>query len=76
MADVKLFNSIFSDCGSAYSPVTVEGLRVGFPQNYWEDVGEEASLLLLSKTPQRPRRDFFRTLHPGPSRTWQTLWVL
>ena len=41
MADVKLFNSIFSDCGSAYSPVTIKGLRVGYPKNFWVDVGEE-----------------------------------
>ena len=41
MADVMLFNSIFSDCSTAYSPVTVQGLRVGYPKNLWVDVGEE-----------------------------------
>ena len=41
MADVKLFNSLFSDCSTAYQPVTAKGLRVGYPRNFWEDLGWE-----------------------------------
>jgi hypothetical protein len=41
MADVKLFNSLFSDCSRAYPPVTARGLRVGVPRNFWEDLGWE-----------------------------------
>jgi hypothetical protein len=47
MADIKLFNTLFSDCSSAYSSVTVKGLRVGYPRNFWEDVGEEVGLPVL-----------------------------
>ena len=42
MADVMLFNSIFSECKTtAYSSVVVEGLRMGYPRNFWEDTGAE-----------------------------------
>jgi hypothetical protein len=49
MADIKLFNTLFSDCSSANRPVNVKGLRVGYPINFWEDVGEEVGLLLLRR---------------------------
>ena len=45
VADVKLFNDIFSECGRGYSTLAAEGLRVGFPRNFWEDIGEEAGSL-------------------------------
>ncbi len=45
MADIKLFNTLFSDCSSSYSSVAVKGLRVGYPRNFWEDLGEEVGLL-------------------------------
>ena len=41
MADVKLFNRLFSDCGAAYRPLAAQGLRVGYPRNFWEDLGWE-----------------------------------
>ncbi len=41
MADVKLFNSIFSDCEKDYKDVSLGSLRIGFPKNFWEDLGEE-----------------------------------
>ena len=44
VADVKLFNDIFSECGKGYSALAAEGLRVGIPKNFWEDIGEEAGL--------------------------------
>ncbi len=44
VADVKLFNDIFSDCPKAYQEVKVGGLRVGYPKNFWEDLGEEVSI--------------------------------
>lgn len=41
MADVKLFNGLFSDCSKGYQPVAAKGLRVGHPRNFWEDLGWE-----------------------------------
>ena len=46
VADVKLFNDIFSECGKEYSSsLMAEGLRIGYPKNFWEDIGQEAGLL-------------------------------
>ncbi len=45
VSDVKLFNNIFSDCDKSYKAVKVDGLRIGYPKNFWEDIGEEVSLL-------------------------------
>ena len=46
MADVMLFNDIFSECSKtkAYSSVVPKGLRVGYPRNFWNDTGEEVRL--------------------------------
>ncbi|CAL8463001.1 g2535 [Coccomyxa elongata] len=43
VADVKLFNDIFSDCPKAYREVKVDGLRMGYPKNFWEDLGAETT---------------------------------
>ncbi|EIE27340.1 amidase signature enzyme [Coccomyxa subellipsoidea C-169] len=43
VSDVKLFNDIFSDCDKSYKAVKVEGLRIGYPKNFWEDIGEETT---------------------------------
>ena len=47
MADVKLFNNIFSDCGKDYKHVSLGGLRIGYPKNFWEDLGEEVGSHLI-----------------------------
>lgn len=44
VADVKMFNDIFSDCAEDYKEVKLEGLRMGYPKNFWEDLGEEVDL--------------------------------
>ena len=69
MADIKLFNTLFSDCGSAYKPVAVSGLRVGYPQNFWEDLGEEVQDLHLQEALQvgRPSDE------ACPRRAWMPL---
>lgn len=41
IADVKLFNNIYSDCDKSYKEVKLEGLRIGYPKNFWDDLGEE-----------------------------------
>ena len=41
MADVMLFNSIFSDCSEGYPEVALKGMRMGYPTNFWADLGEE-----------------------------------
>lgn len=56
MADVKLFNDIFSDCDRSYKAVEPDGLRVGYPTNFWKDIGHEVrthhhTLMPLSLTP-------------------------
>ena len=48
-ADVKLFNSICSDCGSSYKPVQLTKLRVSVPANFWQGLGEEVCCPLGSK---------------------------
>jgi len=41
VGDVMLFNSLFSDCHDEHPDVELEGLRVGYPTNFWADLGEE-----------------------------------
>ncbi len=50
MADVKLLNNIFSDCGKDYKHVSLGGLRIGYPKNFWEDLGEEVDSHLIVTT--------------------------
>ena len=65
VTDVKLFNDIFSDCDKAYKEIKLDGLRIGYPKNFWEDIGEEVSVLsasqLLSHSTQLVYRKFFQT---------------
>ena len=44
VSDVALFNSLFSDCQEAYPDVELKGLRMGYPTNFWADLGDEVSI--------------------------------
>ncbi|CAL5224479.1 g7172 [Coccomyxa viridis] len=41
VSDVKLLNNIFSDGPKEYKDVDVSTLRLGYPVNFWRDVGDE-----------------------------------
>lgn len=43
VSDVMLFNSLFSDCSEAYLEVELKGMRIGYPTNFWADLGDEVS---------------------------------
>ncbi len=43
VSDVMLFNSLFSDCNDAYPEVELKGMRIGYPKNFWADLGDEVS---------------------------------
>lgn len=43
LSDVMLFNSLFSDCSEAYPEVQLKGMRIGYPKNFWADLGDEVS---------------------------------
>jgi hypothetical protein len=43
VSDVMLFNSLFSDCSEAYPEVELKGMRIGYPTNFWADLGDEVS---------------------------------
>ena len=45
VSDVMLFNSLFSDCSEAYPEVELKGMRIGYPTNFWADLGDEVSAL-------------------------------
>ena len=51
VSDVALFNALFSDCQEAYPDVELKGLRVGYPTNFWADLGEEVSAPALVSFP-------------------------
>ena len=44
VTDVKLLNSIFTDCAKDYSDIDVKKLRLGYPINFWKDIGDEVRL--------------------------------
>ena len=69
MADVRLFNDIFSDCPKAYREVLVEGLRMGYPRNFWEDLGEEVSI-------SRHISVYMRRISPSPGLQGTTTVIL
>ena len=50
VSDVKLLNNIFSDGPKEYKDVDVSTLRLGYPVNFWRDVGDEVCLQ-VSKCP-------------------------
>ena len=41
VTDVKLLNSLFSDGPKQYREVEVNKLRLGYPINFWRDIGQE-----------------------------------
>ena len=41
VTDVKLLNSIFTDCTKDYSSINIKELRLGYPINFWKDIGDE-----------------------------------
>ncbi|KAK9812686.1 hypothetical protein WJX72_002003 [[Myrmecia] bisecta] len=41
VADVSLFNAIFSDCHKGYSDVTLKGLKIGYSLTHWANVTAE-----------------------------------
>lgn len=45
VSDVMLFNSIFSDCSEAMPELELKGLRVGYPTNFWADLGDEVRII-------------------------------
>ncbi len=49
VTDVKILNSIFTESDSAkdYKNVDVSKLRLGYPANFWKDIGEEVRLASL-----------------------------
>ena len=44
VTDVKLLNSIFTDCAKDYSRIDAKTLRLGYPINFWKDIGAEVRL--------------------------------
>ena len=50
---MALFNSLFSDCQEVYPDVELKGLRMGYPTNFWADLGDEVSILLCLEPPIR-----------------------
>ena len=36
--DVIMFDNIFSDCRGSRKEIQLNGSRLGFPVNYWEDL--------------------------------------
>ena len=43
VTDVKLLNSIFTDCAKDYKSIDAKELRLGYPINFWKDIGDEVS---------------------------------
>ncbi|CAK0787711.1 hypothetical protein CVIRNUC_010933 [Coccomyxa viridis] len=41
VTDVKLLNSIFTNCAKDYKSINVKELRLGYPINFWKDIGDE-----------------------------------
>ncbi|EIE21247.1 amidase signature enzyme [Coccomyxa subellipsoidea C-169] len=40
-ADITLFNSIFSSCNTTAVNVSLSGMRIGYPVNWWADLSTE-----------------------------------
>ena len=57
VADIALFNSIFSDCNTTAVNVSLAGYRIGYPTNWWADLGTEV----------RPSPEHFPSREPGLS---------
>ena len=51
VSDVALFNVLFSDCQEAYPEVELKGLRVGYPTNFWADLGGEVRICPWTRAP-------------------------
>ena len=39
--DVQFLDAIFNDCPRTDQAVSLEGMRIGYPYNWWDDLGEE-----------------------------------
>ena len=44
--DVEFLDAILSDCPSKRPEISLKGLRVGYPREWWRDLGHEVSFNL------------------------------
>ena len=44
VADIKLLDTVLNDCPRVDPQVQLEGIRLGYPTNWWKDIGEEVHL--------------------------------
>ena len=51
-----LFNSIFSNCSEGYPELELKGMRMGYPTNFWADLGEEVCALRDPRTARERER--------------------
>ena len=45
VADIQFLDSILSDCPKEAHNVSLSGLRIGYPREWWSDVGQEVCVL-------------------------------
>ena len=48
VADIALFNSIFSTCNTTLPNVSLAGYRIGYPTNWWANLGTEVCPMLYA----------------------------
>lgn len=49
-ADITLFNSIFSSCNTTAANVSLSGMRIGYPTNWWADLSSEVNSKITAAT--------------------------
>lgn len=41
VGDVKLLDTVLNSCSRKDRNITLKGLRLGYPVNWWQDIGQE-----------------------------------
>ena len=53
VADIAFFNGIFSNCNTTLVNVSLAGYRIGYPTNWWSNLGTEVCPIDLQPLPSR-----------------------
>lgn len=50
VADVEFLDAIINDCHSKRKDVEMNGLRIGYPREWWADLSDEVQCLTILKS--------------------------
>ena len=72
--DIQFLDAIFNDCPRTDQDVSLEGLRIGYPYNWWDDLGEEVCCGLVDAGQGREQCAPGSSLRSASSAALNSFW--